>query len=117
MKRLAILIAFAVSLFASCRKEQTFKVTYVVKEYSAEQPMYTITYTAEKSGGSNIASSTNERWSSDGIELERGQYVSMKLRSDAPVYELTMFVYVNGYLWRTETFSNPVREKEVNGTL
>lgn len=117
MKQFLFLPILAILLFSQCRKEETLKVIYTIAENSAAQPSFTITYTADKSGNSNIASSSAESWTSDVMLLEQGQFVSMKAECAAPEFEIKMNIFVNGFLWKTETFSDPVASKELKGNI
>ena len=115
MKPLATLAVFAVLLFTQCKKEEPLKVTYDVRESSHSQPMYTMTYTSDQSGATTTASSTADFWRSDPIELERGQFVSLKVESTSPQYDLLLRVYVNGFLWEEKEMHNPMSSVTISG--
>lgn len=117
MKRQFLYLLFLPLFFGNCRKPQELKVTYKVIETSSSNPSYTITYTSDKSGNTNVASSSEQNWSSDVMLLEEGEFISMKTECTAPEFEIKMNIYVNGFLWKTETFSDPVVSKELKGTL
>lgn len=117
MKRFILLLVLLPLLLANCRKEETLKVTYTVRETSNAQPSYSITYTSDQGGNSTIASSSAENWSSNSILLEQGQFVSMKVESTAPQFDITLRIYVSGFLWKEAHFANPVASSKLDGTL
>lgn len=117
MKKLLLLLPVLLLLFGNCRKPEELKVTFTVRETSPSSPSYTITYTSDKSGNSNVANSTDENWSSDALLLEQGEFVSMKVESTAPQFDITLRIYVSGFLWKEAHFANPVASASLSGTL
>lgn len=117
MKHFAAIAVLIVLLFAQCKKEEPLKVTYSVREDSQEQPAYSITYTSDKIGSSTIASSSGDYWNSDPVFLDRGQFVSLKVNCNAPVFDLVLRVYVNGYLWQEKEMHNPTASATISGKL
>jgi hypothetical protein len=118
MKRLLILPVLLTLLFAQCRKEQLLKVTYVVYEDSQDSPEYTITYTADKTGATAIASANRAGWESGTMLLEPGQFVSMKVDCNAPLFDIRFKILVNGYIFRQEEhMSTPTSSKTISGNL
>jgi hypothetical protein len=117
MKKLAglfILLSFAA---ITCRKPEPLKVSFNVLENSAASPTYSITYTSDQTGASSVSSSSGSNWSSPVTELERGQFVTMKVECSAPQFDITAQIFVNGFIWKTDRFSNPVSSLTVTGTL
>src|ERR1044071_6225535 len=99
MKRFAFFALGITVLFTSCKKEEpTTKVTYEVRETSPATPSFTIEYTSDKSGGSQVSGSSSAIFSSGDLELLQGEYVKMKVTCSDPTFELHMYIYVNGNL-------------------
>lgn len=117
MKRLIFLPVLLILLFSQCRKEELMSVRYVVYEASQDSPEYTISYTADKTGNTNIASSTATAWQSETVMLEPGQFVSMKMECSAPLYDISFKIIVNGYTYKEEHLSNPTPSKTISGNL
>jgi hypothetical protein len=119
MKKLAIFLPLIIVLFASCRKNEPIplKVAYKVYESSAAAPLYTITYTTDKSGSSTISSSSNSFWTSSDYELNPGQFVSMKVDCSDPTFDITFRIYVNGYLFREGKMQSPDNSETISGRL
>lgn len=118
MKR-ALLPILALFLFSQCKKDQPqeLKVSYTVYETSQDQPTFNISFTSDKSGTTNQASSAAETWTSGEILLEQGEFISMKVDCTAPTYDLTMRIYVSGFLWKEQHFSSPTASASLSGTL
>lgn len=117
--KLAVVVLSALTFFlTSCKKDvPTVKVTYIVRELSQSVPEYSITYTGDISGGSNVASNNDNYWSSDVLELKQGQFVSLKSECSDPEYQIKLTINVNGQIWKEETFSNPYGSLTVSGNL
>jgi hypothetical protein len=114
---LLILVLFTL-MFSACKKEvPTVKVTYIVRELSQAAPEYSITYTGDISGGSNVASNNDNYWSSDVLELKQGQFVSLKSECTDPEYQIKLTINVNGQIWKEEIFSNPNGSLTISGNL
>jgi hypothetical protein len=116
MFRFAAIFILVLFLFGNCKKE-TIEQKYIfsVSETSADSPSYNITYTSDKSGGTTTVSSSAAHWSSSTIILEPGQFISMKVDCTAPVFEIKLSVYVNGYLWDSKTMHNPISSTTISG--
>lgn len=118
MKSHVYLLLLLCCAFSSCKKEvPTLKVTYVVRELSQATPEYSIIYTGDVAGGSNVASNNDNHWSSDELELKQGQFVSLKSECTAPEYQIKLTIYVNGQIWKEETYSNPSGSLTISGNL
>jgi hypothetical protein len=117
MKRLLLPI-IPLFLFTQCEPEpQELKVSYTVIEVTQEQPAYSITYTSNKARATNTTSSSEDSWSSGTILLEQGEFISLKVECNEPVYNIKLKIYVSGMLWKEEQFANPVPSASVSGTL
>ena len=115
-----LLLIGIIACFFSCKKEDPAsiaKVTYTVRETSADVPIYAVSYTAadkstQQNGGLNASS-----WSSPVVELKRGAFVSFNLQSSSASGDFTLSVYVNGVLWETKTAANPNCNVTISGDL
>lgn len=118
MKFAIVVLSVLTFSLASCKKEvPTLKVTYIVRELSQSEPEYSITYTGDITGGSNVASNNDNYWSSDVLELKQGQFVSLKSECSDPEYQIKLTINVNGQIWKEETFSNPNGSLTISGNL
>lgn len=109
-----------IACFFSCKKEDPStlaRVTYTIRESSADAPIYTATYTDAGSGTQSVGGLTASSWSSPVVELKRGGFVSFNLQSSSASGDFTMEVYVNGVLWETKTASNPNCNVTISGDL
>lgn len=117
MFRYTIIAVFFLFLFGDCHKEDPeTKITYAVREYSADSPSFSITYTSDKSGGTTTGNSSSDSWSSGGIILKKGQFISLTVDCTAPVYDFKLSVYVNGNLWQQKDMNNPEASVTISGT-
>lgn len=113
-----LLIGMSVFGFSGCKKEVApANVTYSVYEVSAGTPEYGIEYTSDKAGGTMVTSYNTEHYSSGKIELEQGQFISLKVTCTAPVYELQLSIFVNGNLWKTGELNSPTSSVTVSGNI
>lgn len=118
MKAICIFLFCLVTLFSSCKKEpDTVQVAFIVRENSADAPIYNITFTSDMGGSSTVASNDDHYWTSGEFPLEQGQFVSLKTECTAPLYDLTLYIYVNGQLWKKEEMQNPTSSLEISGNL
>jgi hypothetical protein len=118
MKSNFIIPLLLISLLTACKKEvPTLKVTYIIRELSQAEPEYSITYTGDITGGSNVASNNDNYWSSEVLELKQGQFVSLKSECTDPEYQIKLTINVNGQIWKEETFSNPNGSLTISGNL
>ena len=116
MLRYAAISVFILFLFGNCKKESPeHKITYSVYETSADSPSYNITYTSDKSGATTIANSSSASWTSNGIILNKGQFISLTVDCTAPTFELKLFVYVDGNLWEQKVMQDPVSTLTISG--
>ena len=118
MKTSAIIFLFVLVTFSSCKKEdELMEVVFVIRETSAATPLFNITYTADQTGGSNVASNNDNYWASDKLMLEKEQFVSLKTECTDPLFDLTLNIYVNGNLWKSEQTHNPTPSYTISGNL
>lgn len=118
MKRLAYFIFLIATAFVSCKKEDpTSKITYEVRETSPSTPSYTIEFTKDKAGGTQVSGSSSAVYSSGTLELPQGEYVKMKVTCSDPTFELHLYVYVNGNLWGSTVFANPTPFASLEGNI
>ncbi len=118
MKILFGIVFSSILLFSSCKKEpDTLEVSFAVRENSVDAPEYTIIYTSNITGSSTVGSNNDEYWSSSKLQLKQGQFVSLKTECTAPLYELVLFIYVNGQLLKKEEMQNPTASFVICGNL
>lgn len=116
MLRYAAISVFILFLFGNCKRESPEqKITYTIKETSADSPSYSITYTSDKSGATTTANSSAANWNSGGIIMNKQQFISMTVDCSAPLFELTFSVYVDGNLWERKVMQDPVSTMSISG--
>lgn len=116
MARPAAIFILVLFLFGNCKKETIEqKFTFSVSETSADSPSYNITYTSDKSGGTTMVNSSAASWNSGVVVLEPGQFVSMKVDCTAPLFDIKLSVFINGYLWESKEMHNPTSSKTISG--
>src|ERR1700742_2999913 len=101
MIRLVTLSISILLLFGNCTKEsQDMKVSYKVRETSTNVPQFNVTYTADKSGTTSIATSSLPEWNSSDLILKRGEFVSMTLDCTSPNFDFVLDIIVDGSVWK-----------------
>lgn len=100
-----IAIAFFL-LFASCNKEEELRrVTFNVREFSANTPTCTITYTSDATGGNTITSTSSDSWSSPSLQLKPGSAAVLTVDCNEAAFDYKLYVYVDGNLLETKTYN------------
>jgi hypothetical protein len=117
MFRQLLAAIFILFLFGNCQKDDPeTKITYSVKEFSADSPSFNMTYTSDKSGATTTGNSSASAWTSNGIILRKGQFVSLTVDCSAPLYDFTLYIYVDGNLWQKKDMNNPEGSVTISGT-
>jgi hypothetical protein len=117
MNRIVYISVFIALAFTACKKEiPTSNVTYSITETSAASPAYDIIYTSDKAGGQMVTQYNTPNYSSGKIELEQGQFISMTVSCNEPVYTLSCNIFINGNLWKSTSFSSG-GEVTLSGTI
>src|ERR1041385_371601 len=118
MKRLAVFVLLSAAAFSSCKKEEaTANVTFEVREISQATPAYTVEFTNDKSGSTMVSGSSSSSFSSGILELLQGEYVKLKVSCSDPTFELHLYIYVNGNLWKTASMSDPTASVMLDGNV
>ncbi|GAB4138078.1 MAG: hypothetical protein Fur0041_12990 [Bacteroidia bacterium] len=105
-------------LLVSCSKtDPEQRVTFSVRELSPEAPTYTITWTSDKSGGSTVSSASSDAWTSPSAMLPSGQNISLRTECNAPVYDLMLYIYINGNLMDTKALRQPEQSATLSVTI
>jgi hypothetical protein len=116
MIRIITLSFLIVFLFSNCQKQKPeMKISYKVTESSVDSPSFNITYTSDKSGTSTQANSSSDYWSSGGIILNDGQFISMTVDCSAPHYDFVVTIYKDGNIWQSQELHNPTGTITLSG--
>lgn len=116
MLRITVVALLILVLFGNCRRnDPEHKITYTVNETTTDNPSYNITYTSGKTGATTQANSSSASWSSGGIILNEGQFISMTVDCTAPTFELILCVYVDGNLWDRKVMQDPTASMTISG--
>ncbi|MBI3510880.1 MAG: hypothetical protein HY064_09450 [Bacteroidetes bacterium] len=119
MKKAIYLSLIIFTALSSCKKDKPIplKVVYSVSEISSASPTYDIAFTSDKTGTTTISSSSSDHWSSPTLELDRGQFVSMKVDCTDPTFDIKFAIYINGYLFKNDEMQAPVSSKTISGNI
>lgn len=118
MKRYLFLCALLTIFFSGCKKEvPTSEVYYTLNETSTAAPQYGIEYTSDQAGGTTVTSYSSANYTSGKVTLKQGQFISMKVTCNEPVYNFALSIFVNGNLWKTGTLNSPGGSVTVSGNI
>ena len=117
MKRLAY-IPLLILLLMGCEREiPTAEVTYSIFENSSANPSFSIEYTSDQAGGTTIGSNNDNYWTSGKLILKQGQFISLKTTCTEPIFDLQLFIFINGNQWKSVSVSNPTNTITLSGEI
>lgn len=117
MKRL-LTFALVSTLLIGCEREvPTSEVTFSIHENSLANPSFGLEYTNDQSGGTVVGSNSDNYWTSGKVVLKQGQYISLKATCTEATFDLVLYIYINGGLWKTTSMSAPTSSVTLSGEI